>query len=59
MACQKRIYRKRKGLADAALQLGATYSHLRRVLTGERQGKALLAAYKKLKKKREQSDARV
>jgi hypothetical protein len=31
-----RIYQKRPGLAPAAAELGCTYSHLRRVILGER-----------------------
>jgi hypothetical protein len=33
----------------AALQLGVTYSHLRRVLAGQRHSKSLLARYRTLK----------
>jgi thiamine monophosphate synthase len=45
MACQKtkrRKYRPRPGAVAAALQLGVTYSHLRRVLARERQSRSLL-----------------
>lgn len=49
MACQKnkrRTYRPRPGAVAAALQLRVTYSHLRRVLAGERQSRSLLERYK-------------
>jgi hypothetical protein len=52
MAChttKKRRYRTRPGAVKAALELGVTYSHLRRVLAGERPSKRLLARYKSLK----------
>jgi hypothetical protein len=52
MACQttkKRKYRPRPGAVAAALQLGVTYSHLRRVVAGERQSKKILRQLRALK----------
>jgi len=54
MARQK-AKRKRKsvlrpGWFSAARELGCTYSHLRRVLLGERESKSLLARYNALKR---------
>jgi hypothetical protein len=49
MAChtnKKRRYRTRPGAVVAALELGVTYSHLRRVLAGERQSRSLMARYR-------------
>jgi hypothetical protein len=40
----------RPGLMEASHQLGVTYSHLRRVIIGERQGKSLLRRYAALNK---------
>jgi hypothetical protein len=34
--CQRRQYRRRPGLKEAANELSVTYSHLRRVITRER-----------------------
>jgi hypothetical protein len=48
MACQmtnKRKYRPRPGAVAAALQLDVTYSHLRRVLAGQRPSKSLMGRY--------------
>ena len=53
MACQtakRKKYESRKGLLKAAESLGVTYSHLRRVLIGERPGKSLKKRYADLKK---------
>jgi hypothetical protein len=46
---KKRKYRPRPGAVAAALQLGVTYSHLRRILAGQRASKSLLAKYLALK----------
>ena len=43
----KRIWTRRPGLAQAAMELGVTLSHLRRVVIGERKT-PLLARYQAL-----------
>jgi hypothetical protein len=45
---QRKIYQRRPGIVAAAKSLGVTYSHLRRVVAGERPGRNLLARYKTL-----------
>ena len=42
---KKRKYRPRPGAVAAAARLGVTYSHLRRVLSGERHSHSLLVRY--------------
>ncbi len=45
----KRKLVKRPGLFQAAELLGTNYSHLRRVVIGQRESKSLLARYRALK----------
>jgi hypothetical protein len=46
---KKRKWRPWPGAVLSAAQLAVTYSHLRRVLSGERQSRSLLARYAALK----------
>jgi hypothetical protein len=46
---KKRKWRPWPGAVAAAAQLGVTYSHLRRVLSGERRSRSLVARYAALK----------
>jgi hypothetical protein len=46
---KKRKWRPWPGAVAAALELGVTYSHLRRVLAGQRQSRSLLERYRVLK----------
>lgn len=53
MACQtakRKKYQSRKGLLKAAEILGVDYSHLRRVVIGQRPGKSLMKRYQDFKK---------
>jgi hypothetical protein len=42
---KERKYRPRPGAVAAPLRLGVTYSHLRRVLAGERESRSLVERY--------------
>ncbi|HLX69448.1 MAG TPA: hypothetical protein VKV04_07465 [Verrucomicrobiae bacterium] len=48
---QKRAYRKRPGLSEAAKQLGCTYQHLRLCVIGARSSKSLLKKYHALQRR--------
>ena len=45
----KRRYQRRPGVMAAALELGITYSHFRRVLTGERRSQKILRKLRTMK----------
>ena len=44
----RRTYRRRPGLKEAAAVLNVSFSHLRRVLDGERQSRSLVSRFKNL-----------
>ena len=45
----KRRYQRRPGVMAAALELGITYYHFRRVLTGERRSQKILRKLRAMK----------